>query len=187
VVAWYRRDEGSKRYWSDQFEHVFGLPVEQAWNDWIAFEKEFQRKNLAEVRKCPITPQRNLVGTPLGSVSRTYYDESTGILYGGFKYPGTVEHIGALNTRDGGVRPLVYITRSMLSRVTSFTYDPKSGNAFYTNDNRGYLAFRDLMSVNVKTGETRMLMENGRIGEIVFNPADESLIGVRHESGLATL
>jgi len=106
----------------------------------------------------------------------------------------TVEQIDAritvsapLNTRDGSVRPLVDIKRSMLYRVTSFTYDPKSGTAFYTNDNRGYLAFRDLMSVNVKTGETRMLMENGRIGEIVFNPADESLFGVRHEGGLATL
>jgi hypothetical protein len=187
VAAWYRRDEGSKRYWSDQFEHVFGLPVEAAWNEWIAFEKEFQRRNLAEVRKFPITPQRNLAGRPLGSVSRTYYDESTGVLYGGFRYPGTVEHIGALNTRDGSLRQLVDIKRGMLYRVTSFTYDPKSGTAFYTNDNRGYLSFRDLMSVNVRTGEVRMLMENGRIGEIVFNPADESLIGVRHENGLATL
>jgi len=31
VVEWYRRDEGSRRYWSDQFEQVFGLPVEEAW------------------------------------------------------------------------------------------------------------------------------------------------------------
>jgi len=187
VVAWYRRDEDSKRYYSDQFQHVFGLPLEQAWNDWIAFEKDFQRKNLAEVRKFPITPQRNLVGAAVGSMSRTYYDEATGILYGGFKPQGTVEYIGALNTRDGTVRNLADIKRAMLYRVTSFTYDPKSSTAFFTNDNRGYLSYRDLMSVNVKTGEVKMLMENGRIGEIVFNPADESLIGVRHENGLATL
>ena len=187
VVAWYRRDEGSKRYWSDQFQHVFGMPVEQAWNEWIAFEKEFQRRNLAEVRKFPITPQRNLAGSAVGSVSRTYYDESTGILYGGFRYPGVVEHIGGINTRDGSVRRLADIKRAMLYRVTSFTYDPKTGTAFFTNDNRGYLSFRDLMSVNVRTGEVRMLMENGRVGEIVFNPADQSLIGVRHENGIATL
>ena len=30
-------------------------------------------------------------------------------------------------------------------------------------------------------------MENGRIGEIVFNPIDQSLMGVRHENGIATL
>ena len=78
-----RRDEGSERYYADQFEQVFGLPLEQAWQDWIAFEHEFQRRNLAEVRKYPITPHRNLVASAVGSVSRMYYDEATGILYGG--------------------------------------------------------------------------------------------------------
>ncbi len=101
VIAWIRRDEGSARYYADQFEQVFGLPLEQAWQDWVAFEHEFQRKNLAEVRKFPVTPQRKLVASALGSVSRMYYDEATGILYGAFRYPGVVEHVGALNTRDG--------------------------------------------------------------------------------------
>ena len=74
----------------------------------------------------------------MGSVSRTYYDEATGMLYGGFRYPGIVEYIGALNTRDGSVRRLADIKRAMLYRVTSFAYDPASGTAFYTNDNRGF-------------------------------------------------
>ena len=37
------------------------------------------------------------------------------------------------------------------------------------------------MAVDVKTGEERMLIEHARIGEIVFNPVDRSLIGVRHD------
>jgi hypothetical protein len=187
VVAWYRRDEGSKRYWSDQFEHVFGLPVEQAWNDWIAFEKDFQRKNLAEVRKFPITPQRNLVGSAVGFGVAHVLRRVDGHPLRRLPLSRDVEHIGALNTRDGSVRGSSDIKRAMLYRVTSFTFDPKSGTAFYTNDNKGYFLVPDLMSVNVRTGEVRELCENCRIGEIVFNPADESLIGVRHEKGLATL
>jgi len=187
VIAALRRDEGSERYWSDQFLQVFGIPVEQAWQDWIRFEREFQRKNLAEVRKFPITPYRNLSGRAVGSVSRTYYDEATGILYGGFRYPGVVEYIGALNTRDGSVRRIADIKRAMLYRVTSFAYDSASSTAFFTNDNRGFLSFRDLMSVDVRTGEERMLIENARVGEIVVNPIDQTLMGVRHESGIATL
>jgi hypothetical protein len=187
VVAWYRRDEGSERYWSDRFQQVFGIPVEQAWQEWIAFEQKFQRENLAEVRKYPITPQRNLSGSALGSVSRTYYDEKTGTLYGGFRYPGTVEFIGALNTRDGSMRRLADVKRAMLYRVTSFAFDPSSGTAFFTNDNKGYLSFRDLMAVDVQTGEERMLIENARVGEIAVNPVDRSLMGVRHENGLASL
>jgi PAS domain-containing protein len=119
VIAWIRRDDGSERYWSDQFQRVFGIPVEKAWQDWVVFEHEFQRQNLAEVRKNPITPYRTLVGSAVGSVSRTYYDEATGILYGGFRYAGTVEYIGALNTRDGSVQKITDIKRAMVYRVTS--------------------------------------------------------------------
>ncbi len=43
------------------------------------------------------------------------------------------------------------------------------------------------MAVDVRTGEERMLIENARIGEIVVNPVDHSLMGVRHANGLATL
>ena len=187
VVAWYRRDEGSDRYWSDRFTQVFGIPIEQAWQDWIAFEHAFQQKNLAEVRKFPITPHHDLAAGAMGSMSRTYYDEATGNLYAGFRYPGTVEYVGALNTRDGSIRRLADIKRAMLYKVTSFAYDPTSGTAFFTNDNRGFLSFRDLMSVDVHTGEEKMLIGNARVGDIVVNPTDQTLMGVRHENGIASL
>ena len=184
VVAWLSRGEGSERYYSDDFQRVFGISLEQGWQDWITFEREFQQRNLAEVRKFPITPHRKLTTRAVGSISRVYYDEASGILYGAFRLPGVVEHVGALNTRDGTIRRLADIKRAMHYRVASFAYDPASGTAFYTNDN---LALRDLMAVDVKTGAERMLLENVRIGEMVVNPVDRSLIGVRHNNGLATL
>jgi hypothetical protein len=184
VIAWMKRDGGSERYYSDNFQHVFGMPLEQAWQDWIAFEREFQRHNLEEVRKFPLTPHRNLAAGAVGSISRTYYDESNDTIYAAFRYPGVVEHVGALNTRDGSVRRLADIKRAMQFRVASFTFDPKSGTAFYTNDN---LALRDLMAVDVNTGEERMLFQDARMGEIVLNPVDRSLFGVRHDNGLAML
>jgi hypothetical protein len=184
VVAWLRRDEGSKRYYADQFEHVFGITVDQAWRDWIAFEKDFQAKNLAEVRKHPITAQKNLVASAVGSSSRVFYDEASGTLYGAFRYPGTVEHVGAIDTRSGATRRIADIKRAMLYRVASVAWDKAGGTLFYTNDN---LAFRDLMAVDAKTGESRMLLEDARVGEIAFNPADRSLMGIRHENGYATL
>ncbi len=130
VIAWIRRDEGSDRYYADQFQQVFGIPLEQAWQDWIAFEHEFQRRNLAEVRKFPVTPHRKLAATAMGSISRMYYDEATGMLYAAFRYPGVVEHVGALNTRDGSIRRLADIKRAMLYKVASFAYDPDSGTVF---------------------------------------------------------
>ena len=184
VVVWLRRDEGSRRHYADQFALVFGLPLEQAWQDWIAFEKDFQRRNLAKVREHPITTARKLSGAAVGSVSRTFFDEASGTLYGGFRVPGVVEHIGALNTRDGSYRNLGDIKRGMLYRVTSLAFDPAAGTVYFTNDN---LAQRDLMALDLKSGQQRMLLEDARIGDIAFNPVDRSLMGVRHEHGLATL
>jgi hypothetical protein len=187
VVAWYRRDKGSERYWSDRFQQVFEIPVEQAWQDWIRFEHEFQRKNLARVREFPITQPRRLVGSAMGSVSRTYYDEATGTLYGGFRNTGVTDYVGALNTRDGSIRRLADINRAVLYRATSFAYDAATGTAYFTNNNRGDLSYRDLMAVDVHTGEVRTLIKRGRVGEIVVNPVDHSLIGVRHFNGFASL
>jgi hypothetical protein len=184
VVAWLRRDEGSRRHYADQFEQVFGMELDKAWQDWIAFEHEFQHENLAEVRKHPITPERKLAASALGSVSRAYLDEKSGVLYAGVRLPGIVDHLVALNTRDGNARAIAEIKGAMLYSVTSLAYDPAHRTAFFTTDNLG---FRNLIAVDVQTGEQTQLLKEARIGSIAFNPVDRSLMGVRHESGLATL
>jgi hypothetical protein len=184
VVAWLRRDAGGRRHYADQFAHVFGMPLEKAWQDWVAFEHEFQRRNLEQVRLHPITPHRQLVPTAVGSASRAFHDEKNDVLYSAFDYPGIVAHVGALSLRDGSVRNLGDIKGSFLYKVTSFAWDPATRTAFYATDN---LALRDLVALNVDSGEQRRLLEDARIGELVFNPADRSLLGVRHQNGLATL
>jgi hypothetical protein len=184
VVEWLKLGDTSRRYYADNFQQVFGLSLEQAWRDWIEFEHEFQRRNLASVRQHPVTPYRALTTRALGSISRLHYDESAGKLYAAFRYPGVVEHVGALDLRDGSIRRLADIKRAMLYRVSSFAYDPQSHTAFYTNDNT---TLRDLKAVDVETGDDRMLLENSRIGDIAFNRVDRSLIGVRHDNGLASL
>jgi hypothetical protein len=184
VVQWLRRDEGSKRHYADAFEQTFGLPLDSAWQQWIAFEHDFQRRNLVEVRQQPITPLRPLVASALGSSSRAYYDEASGILYGAFRYPGVLEHVGALDTRTGRVRRLADIKGGVLYSVTSFAYDPTHRTVFYTADN---LAYRDLMAIDLASGRETRLIKDARIGDIVYNAADRSLIGVRHQNGFATL
>jgi hypothetical protein len=180
VVAWLKRDQGSERYYADNFAKVFGVPLDQAWHDWIAFERDFQRRNLDAVRKYPLTPVHRLGAGAVGSISRMYYDEKSQTIYAAFRYPGFAEHVGALGTRDGTETRLAEIKGAKLYKVASFAYDPASGTAFFTNDNTAY---RDLMAVDVHTGEQRLLLKDARIGEIAFNPVDRSLMGVRHVYG----
>jgi hypothetical protein len=184
VVQWLRRDEGSAAYYQTQFRRVFDLPLNQAWRDWIEWERGFQTTNLAALRTYPITEADALSPRALGSVSRTFIDPRTGNLVGAFRYPGVIGHVGVLTPGSGDIRHLTDIKGAMLYRVTSLAYDASSNTAWYTTDN---YAYRDIMQLNVTTGEQHMVLRDARIGDIVFNPADRSLWGLRHLNGFVTL
>jgi hypothetical protein len=184
VVEWLKRGEESEPYYARQFAMVFGEPLESAWDKWIAWEHEFQSANLQSVRQHPLTQGRRLTRQGLGSVSRSYYDPATDSLIGAFQYPGVVAYAGVLSLSDGGIRKLVDIKGPMKYRVTSTAYDPGTRTLFYAADNN---AWRDLMAVDVATGNTRMLLRDARIGDICFDESDRSLWGLRHLNGFVTL
>ena len=103
LLAWWTigDDDGAEAYYARQFEHVYGRPLADAWQDWIAFEHRFQQANLASVRQHPTTPYRDLIDEGLGSVSRAVYDPSSRTLYAGVRYPGVVSHLAAISLDDG--------------------------------------------------------------------------------------
>ncbi|MGD1976871.1 MAG: hypothetical protein PVG57_04885, partial [Gammaproteobacteria bacterium] len=184
LVRWVARTDGSRRSYGDQFEQVFGRPLEDAWQEWIEWEHQFQEKNLASIRQFPTTNYRSLSDRALGSVSRAHLDERNNRLLAGIRYPGIVAHIAGISMEDGSVQRIEDIKGPMLFRVTATAFDPDSRTLFYTADNSAY---RDLMALNVDTGESEMLFADLRVGELVFNRSDRSIWGVRHLNGLQTL
>ena len=184
LVEWVTRTEGSRRSYEEEFERVFGRTLNDAWQDWIAFEHEFQAQNLASVREFPTTPYETLTPNALGSVSRPFYDEQTNSIIAGFREPGIVANIGELSLDDGEAKHLEDIKGAMIHRVSSVAFDRSTDTIFYTTDN---YAYRDLIALDRHTGKARKLLHNVRIGEIVVNPADKSIWGVRHLNGYASL
>lgn len=184
VVEWLSRGPDSKAYYSSQFKHVFGKSLSAAWDDWIAFEQDFQRQNLAEVNKFPTTEAERLSRRALGSTSRVWYNAERNSLIGGFRYPGVVGFVGELDLDDSRLHHLKDIKGPMLYRVTSLAYDPGADKVWYTTDN---YALRDLVEIDVKSGKKRVLQRDARIGDLAFNKADRSLWGIRHLNGFATL
>jgi len=184
IIEWLKRGEGSERYYASQFRHVFGKSLETAWDDWIAWEHEFQAANLESIRQFPVTQARRLASTGLGSISRSFFDPETNTLFGGYRYPGVVAHVGALSVGDGAIERLSDVKGPMLYRVTSTAWDPESRTFFYTTDN---LEYRDLMALDVDGGKKRMLLKDARIGDLAFNRADRSIWGLRHLDGYVTL
>jgi hypothetical protein len=184
LIDWVNRTDNSRRNYRPQFEQLFGLPLDEAWAQWIQFERKFQQQNLARIREYPTTAYRDLSGQALGSVSRAYYDDEKDELIAGFRYPGVVAHIGEFSLATHAIRKLEDIKGPMVYRVTSLAYDAESKTAFYTADN---YAYRDLMALDTESGDARMLLRDARIGEIVFNKTDRSIWGVRHLNGFASL
>jgi hypothetical protein len=184
LIEWVSRSDGSKGYYSSQFHQVFGQKLEDAWQDWINWEKEFQQKNLEALRKYPVTPYHDLSRRALGSVSRAYYDPDSQKIYAAFNYPGVVAHVGAISVQDGSVEKLLDVKGPTIYSVTSLTFDPRQKMIFYTTDNN---EFRDLRSLDPATHKSRTLMKDARIGDLAFNQADGSIWGLRHFNGIVTL
>jgi hypothetical protein len=184
VVKWVGRAAGSRAYYSSNFRAVFGCALDEAWAEWVAHEKTFQQANLAAIRKYPITQASDVSSRSLGSVSRAYYDPSSQTIFAGVNYPGAVAHVAAISAKTGEVRHLVDIKGPLIYQVASLAWDPAGRMLYYTTDNG---AHRDLMSLDPATGRTRVLQKDARIGDLAFNRADQSIWGVRHLNGLATI
>jgi hypothetical protein len=181
LLAWWRRDAGSRRYYADQFQQVFGSPLKESWQRWIDFEHDFQRKNLESVHEHPLTEFHDITHRNLGAVSRSYLSRDGSKLYMAVSYPGQVAHLVSLSRRDGSVTQLAEIKGSRGYTVTSLAFDPQTETLFFTSNN--VTTYRNLEALDLHTGKTRMLFHAGRIGDIVFNPADRSLWGLRFVDG----
>ncbi len=184
LVQWQSRGEDSKAFYASQFRHVYGRDLASVWNDWIIFEQDYQKANLERLSKYPLTTTVPISPKGLGSISRGYVDTKTNSLIAAFRYPGRIGFVGRLDLSTGKLTPLQEIKGMMLYRVTSLAFDPDARTAYYTEDN---YAFRDVLAVNVDTGSKRMLLKDARIGDIVLNPTDKSLWGIRHQDGFATI
>ena len=185
VIEWTKRDEGSKRSFRSQFKHVFGLPLEDAWRQWIEWEDQWQNENLASIRKYPLTEGRIITDHSLGSCSRAYFDPDSRQMFVAVRYPAEFAHIAAIDVDTGERRKICELASPALYYVTSLAYDDSSGTLFYSSNNgRGW---RNLNRVDIATGKTELLSKPTRTGDLAFNKVDHSLWGIQHHGGLVRL
>jgi hypothetical protein len=163
---------------------VFGRPLDDVWDDWIAFEHKFQQHNLDALAKYPLTDVKHLSPRGLGSMSRGFIDEKTNSLIAAFRYPGRIGFLGRMDLATGKLTHLTDLDGMMLYKVTSVAFDPSTRTAFYVNQN---YAYRDIYAIDVDSGRKRRLLTDARIGDLAFDKADNSLWGIRHQNGYVTL
>ncbi len=184
LLAWVNRSEGSRRYFSSQFRNVFGRSLEDEWTRWIDWERAWQRDNLEAIRRHPTTAARPLTDRVLGSVSRAYYDSTNRSVLVAVRYPGQEAHIASIDVASGRFTRVGNIIAAGGLSVTSLVFDPSSRTLIYTTNNADW---RHILTMDLETGHSTVLLRNGRIGDLALNPADRSLWGVRHDNGFSTL
>ncbi len=199
LIDWFTLGEGDKAQYVDQFKHIFGVRLEQAWDDWVRFEHQFQHKNLARLQEFPLTQGTPLNERALGWVSRLFLDETSNRFIGGFYAKGTLATLGrhrfsplsdaavatAAANDDAQALDAVHVIKGPRKfDVTSTAYDPMGQILYFTEDNTRY---RDIKAWDLATDTIRTIGDNVRIGELVFNQNDRSLWGVRHSGSKASL
>lgn len=185
VIQWFDRSSGSKRYFASQFQKIYGRSLDDEWSRWIAWEHDWQKKNLALIRQYPVTEERRVVEQPLGSISRSFHDSERKLLYTAINRPGKPAQIVSIHLPTGKITPLTEVGTPALYFVTSMAWDSKSRKIFYTTDNtRGW---RDLNELDLQNGSRRQILKDVRVGDLVVNPADQSLWGIQHHNGLSSL
>jgi len=184
LLEWVGRGPGSRRYFANQFRNVYGKSLSEGWREWVAFEHEFQRANLAQVRRHPVTEYRHLSPLALGSMSRAYVDSASRSILAGVFHPGALAHIAAIPLDGGPERQLQEIKGPALYFVTSLAFDPDARKLYYTSDNNDW---RDLREYDLASGRDRLLIRDARIGDLVFDRASGGMWGVRHLNGVSAL
>jgi hypothetical protein len=185
VISWISRtDEGSAGF-AGRFNEVFGVSLEEEWQNWISWERAFQSSNIDSIRQYPVTRGRRVSASALGSVSRAFFDSSTGLVYAAINYPGQVAHIASINLKTGAMDKLCNVQTPALYYVCSLAFDPDSKTLFYTSSNSK--DWRSLWSVDCATGSRRVLLHEARIGDLVFSRSDKVIWGVRHNAGISTI
>ena len=184
LIRWIDRSPGSIAYFSGAFEDVYGRDIDDVWEQWISWEKQFQKANLQSIGRYPVSNEHRLTDIALGSVSRVYYQKSDNKLFAAIRYPGQVAYIAAIDLNNRSVEKLCDVKGAALYYVTSMAYDSTSGTIFYTTDNNDW---RDLSMVDVRSGDSKQLINDIRIGDLAFNYQDKSLWGIRHYNGLSAV
>jgi hypothetical protein len=137
------------------------------------------------VQKYPVTEFQALSERPLGSVSRAYYDSDSRKLITAVNYPGEFAHVAAIDVDTWEIEKITEVSTPALFYVSSVAYDESSDTVFYTTDNSR--EWRDLNAVNLKTGQSELLLEDIRTGDLVVNRSDKSIWGIQHHNGLSKL
>ncbi len=180
LKEFYSRTDSSSRFYADQFENVYGVDVEDEWDNWISFEKEFQMENIKKISKYQPSKFKPITNINLGSVSRSFYNSRERKIITAVNYPNSLAKICAINIDNGKLEKIMDVNSPSLYYVTSLAYDDSANRIFCSSNNSNW---RNLLSYDINDNKEKELIEYSRAGDFAFNKKDKSLFGIQNFNG----
>lgn len=184
LKEFYTRTDSTRRFYAAQFKDVYGIPVDKEWDKWIAWEHDFQKRNLETIREYPVSGFRQVTPGTLGSVSRQFYDPQTKKIIAAVNYPGRLASIVRIDAATGRINPIAPVPSPGLYYVTSLARDDSTKTIYASTNNKDW---RGLQSISEKTGKIRNLVKITRCGSLVFDRKGRALWGIQTLNGRTSL
>ncbi len=168
-----------------KFKAVFGLDFDDAWQNFIDYEKKFQDENIRRVKSSGLTPIHEISKKQVGWVTQPHWDVYNNSIIYGYHRSHHLAGIHKLNLSTGEYTELASLPTPSMYQVASTAFDQKLGLFFYTTNNNQL--YRDIKVLDVQTEDEKTLFENARVGNLTVSSATHELWGIQNSGGISTL
>lgn len=169
----------------NEFRELYGLEFNEAWQEFISYEKEFQQSNISKLEKSPVTPVKRITKEPFGWVSQPYFNQQDSSVIFAFHRAHQLAGIKKYYLNTNTTEDIGSLASPSMHQVASTAFDNNLGLFFFTTNNN--MLYRDLRVLDVKTKEEKLLFENQRIGHLTVSPVTHELWGIQHTGGRPVL
>ena len=184
-LDWYRNNNSSGySNYSKRFKKKFGIPLSEAWDNFLANERIFEEGNVVRLNTSPVTKLNYTIQKSFGWVSQPFFDGKDNI-YFSYHTKHKLASICRQNLITGVSEDLYSLPTPSLSQVSSTAFDPVSGFYFFTTNNNQL--YRDVIVLDVKSKESKVIFNDERVGNLSVSPVSKTLWGVRHNAGEASI
>lgn len=168
-----------------KFEQTYGIDFNNAWENFISDEQEFQISNISLIKKYPLTEFQRLSDTSFGWATNSTYDSKNNTLIYGYHRRGQLAEIQNFNLDTQKSDYIITLPTPSLVQVSALAYDESYKKLFYTTNNNQL--YRDVWEYDLNSKKEKLLFKDSRIGQLTISPAAHDLWGIQHLSGKAIL
>lgn len=168
-----------------KFEQIYGIDFNDAWENFISDEQEFQISNISLIKKYPLTEFQRLSDTSFGWVTNSTYDSKNNTLIFGYHRRGQLAEIQNFNLDTQKSDYITTLPTPSLVQVSALAYDESYKKLFYTTNNNQL--YRDVWEYDLNSKKEKLLFKDSRIGQLTISSAAHELWGIQHLSAKAIL